>query len=427
MNSQQKAEYKLILLTAVGTMLEWAEYTFYGYMALKLSDLFFPNNDQLLATIKTYSIFAVGYVMRPLGALIFGNIGDRFGRKPALIGSMLLMGAATFLIGCLPTYATLGMMAPVILLLLRMIQGIAVSGEFHGAGIYLIEKIGEKRPCLAGCWVSSAAAFGMILGGLAAFLVTLPQAPSYAWRIPFLFGGICCLVALYFRSCMTESQIFLQAKQTSSPKASRLPSNWYKHMKPMLSVAAMAAFTGIYVYILNIYVVAFLIQTIGLPSYHATFFAMFGETIVCLSIPLMAWIADRYHAERQYVLSLILIAISTPLLFLLLLTKNYYLIALAMIYYGLLNGMMCGPLFYLMVKQFPITSRYKEISFSWSVSAALFSGTAPLMAHYLLNQKQWLLGPAGYVSISAMVSIAVFWLTRTKQPLETVLMKQRIA
>lgn len=405
----------LISITTIGTLLEWAEYTFYGYLALKLSSLFFPAQDALIATIKTYAIFAIGYVMRPLGAILFGYIGDHFGRKPALSISMILMGLATLLIGCLPIYAQWGIAAPICLLILRMLQGIAVSGEFNGAGIFLTEKIGSQNPCLAGSWVSSAAAFGMVLGGLAAFIVSLPSMPTWAWRVPFIMGGMSCFVGLWLRHGLSESSVYLKQKNTQKVPTLSLLQLCKSYKQSFYYVAAIAAFTGIYVYILNIYIVAFLSQIIGLPTHHATFFAMFGETTVCLFIPLLAWVADRWQAERQYQLSLLVIAATTPLLFMLMLSGSYMNIGLAMLLYGFLNGLMCGPIVKLLVDRFPITVRYTGISFAWSLSAAVFSGTAPMVAQYLSNTQNWQMGPAYYVSFTALVVFFIIQLTKITQ------------
>lgn len=409
---ERKQRLMLISLTTIGTLLEWAEYTFYGYLALKLSGLFFPVQDTLIATIKTYAIFAIGYVMRPLGAILFGYIGDHFGRKPALSISMILMGLATFMIGCLPVYAHWGIAAPLCLLLLRMLQGIAVSGEFNGAGIFLTEKIGATNPCLAGSWVSSAAAFGMVLGGLAAFIVSLPSMPAWAWRIPFIMGGLSCFVGLWLRQGIAESSAYLNQKHTQKTITHSLLQLCKTYKNSFYYVAAIAAFTGIYVYILNIYIVAFLAQSVELPTHHATFFAIFGESTACLFIPLLAWVADKWQPEKQYQISLLMIAATTPLLFTLMLSGNYLNIGLAMLIYGLLNGLMCGPIVKLLVDKFPIRVRYTGISFAWSLSAAVFSGTAPLVAQYLNNTQNWQMGPAYYVSFTALIVFFIIQFTK---------------
>ncbi|MBS0289136.1 MAG: MFS transporter [Proteobacteria bacterium] len=396
----------LVGAISIGTVLEWAEYTFYGYMAVALSALFFPENNPEIAILKTFGIFAMGYLMRPLGAILFGHIGDCYGRKLALICSLSMMGAATFCIGCLPTYYQIGMSAPLLLLLMRMLQGIAISGEYNGAGIYLVEKIGTSNPSLAGSWISASAAAGMVIGGIAAFVTNLPQAPVWAWRVPFLLGGLSCFLGFWLRRGMTETQ-----KRTVVNLPIPLIQVLKQHKRAFLSVAAIAAFTGIFVYIGNIYIVVFLKQQVKLPTHHASFFAIFGEVIVCLLIPILGYIADKTCPYRQYRWGLLLIIVGAPCIFLLCLTGNYFYILLAMVLYGIFNAIVCGPMVKIMCDQFPQGLRYTGISLAWSVSAAIFSGTGPLVAQWLVTRYDWLLGPSFYVSMIALIVYVILGIT----------------
>ncbi len=398
----------LVSIVSLGTLLEWAEYTFYGYMAVSLSGLFFPENNLEVAILKTYGIFAAGYLMRPLGAIIFGHIGDNFGRKPALMFSLFLMGAATVCIGCLPTYEQIGYLAPLILLIMRMLQGIAISGEYNGAGIFLVEKTGKNYPCLAGSWISASAAIGMVFGGVAAFLTSLPTAPLWAWRVPFLLGGISCFLGFWLRNKINETPI--KRQQQTIP----LLAVFRERKKSLLTVAAIAAFTGIFVYIGNIYIVAFLKQQLQLPTHHASFFAILGETIVALLTPVMAYVADKTCPYRQYRQGLLCVALGSPCIFLLCSSANYLYISLAMMLYGVLNAIVCGPMVKILFDQFPSTQRYTGVSIAWSISAAIFGGTAPLAAQYLNSQFDWALGPSFYVSLAALTTYAIFTFTLPK-------------
>ena len=291
---------QFIGILSLGTVLEWAEFTFYGYMAIMLSALFFPEQHPHLALLKTYGIFAVGFIMRPLGAIIFGHVGDRFGRKPALVGSIALMGLATLGIGCLPTYGALGTLAPMLLLIFRMLQGLAISGEYNGAGIFLVEQSKDHYPCLAGSWISASAAFGMVLGGLAAFGVSYPGMPDWAWRVPFLFGGVSCLLGFWLRQKILESTaVFIPHTKETKPKMP-LTAVLQENRASLLLTGAIAAFTGVFVYINNVYIVAYLHHSIGLPAHHASLFAIFGETLVALLIPCMGLLADVTCPYRQY-------------------------------------------------------------------------------------------------------------------------------
>jgi MHS family proline/betaine transporter-like MFS transporter len=423
MNAGQNSRL-LVGVISIGTLLEWAEYTFYGYMAVILSPLFFPENAENVAIMKTFGIFAAGYLMRPLGAIIFGHIGDSFGRKPALLASLLLMGFATFSIGCLPTHATIGGAASMLLLLLRMLQGLAISGEYNGAGIFLVEKVGQRYPCLAGSWVSACAALGMVLGGVAALVTSLPEAPSYAWCIPFLLGGITCFVGMWLRRAVSESYAFVP---TLPHHKRQLPlvSAFKLYKKSLLLTGAIAAITGVYVYIGNIYIVVYLKQQCHLPTFHATFFAIFGEILVAIFIPIMAYVADKTDAYRQYRLGLALVAVLSPVIFMLAGTGNYFYILLAMVVYGVLNGILCGPMVKILTDQFPPLMRYSGVSFAWSVSAALFSGSAPMIAQYLTTRFDWALAPSFYVSMVAIMTSLVFAYVLNPTPIRnTIALKQ---
>lgn len=196
------------MVASIGTFLEWAEFTYFAYIANTIAALFFPKLGNSLGLIAAFSVFAVGYFFRPLGSLYFGYLGDKLGRRVALQISIMLMGISSLLIGSLPTYATIGILAPILLVILRCIQGFAVSGEFNGSAIYLIEHDLEK-PCQAGSWTGFASASGMMFGGLMATLISFEQMPVWAWRIPFLLGTLSCFCALYFRQNLSESPAFL--------------------------------------------------------------------------------------------------------------------------------------------------------------------------------------------------------------------------
>ncbi|MFI4937536.1 MAG: MFS transporter [Candidatus Berkiellales bacterium] len=402
----------VVSLVSLGTLLEWAEYVFYGYMAITLSSLFFPDNDPNLSLLKTFGIFASGYLMRPLGAIIFGHIGDRLGRKPALFGSLFLMGSATFAIGCLPLYSTVGLLAPLFLLLLRMLQGFAMGGEYNGASIFLIERSPKNFPCLAGSWVSAAAALGMVVGGVGAFMVSHPLAAPWAWRVPFLLGGVSCFIGLWLRKEIPEPILNKENSLSTLP----LLEVFKRCKKSFGVVAAIAAFTGIFVYIGNIYMVVFLKKYAALPTHHATLFTIGGEMIVALMIPLMAYLADQSDPMRQYRIGLLLIALFSPAIFLLASTGHYGLIFIALLLYGILNSVVCGPMMKILYDQFPPSVRYSGISFAWSLSAAIFSGTAPMVAQALTMQYDWMLGPSFYISFAALLTYAACKLLSQTEP-----------
>lgn len=393
-------------LATIGTLLEWAEYTFYGYMALTLSQLFFPANEPHIALIKTFSIFAFGYFMRPFGAVIFGHIGDKLGRKPALMVSMFLMGLATLGMGLMPTYHQIGVLAPLGLLIFRVLQGIAVSGEYHGAGIFLIEKFGSHRPCFVGSLIPASAAMGMVLGGFAAMLVSLPGAPTWAWRVPFLLGGIGCWIAWTLRRSLSETEVFLHAQ--SHHQLTRLPllTTLRDHWPSLIFTAGVAAIVGVYVYIANIYLVTFLHHQAHLSQSHASMIAMLGELLTAILIPVMGWWADHVNPKRMLKRAIVGIMFGGPMIFGLCQSDDALYLSLAMIIYAVLNASLCGPMVKVLFDLFPPNTRFTGNAFAWNIAVAIFSSTAPMVAKQLHYQFNWSYGPGIYITLIAIIAYA---------------------
>ena len=283
----------IIFIANVGTLLEWAEFTFYAYIADHIAKLFFPQIDPQAGMVATFSVFAIGYLMRPLGAVIFGHMGDKLGRRIALQRSISLMGISSLGLGLLPTYAIAGVYAPILLLLCRCAQGIAVAGEYNGSAIFLIEHA-KRRPYLAGSWTGWTAAVGMMSGGLAAALISLPGMPSWAWRIPFLLGAVMCVCGFYLRHRTQETPDFLLLMRRE--KISKWPfmEAITRHRGHLILTAALAAALGIYIYLGNVYYVTFLAQSSSLSEVQTKIIAALGEAFVIIFFPIGAIIADQY-------------------------------------------------------------------------------------------------------------------------------------
>jgi MHS family proline/betaine transporter-like MFS transporter len=395
---------KLVFIASLGTLLEWAEYTFYGYMATKLATLFFPTDNDSISLMKTFGIFASGYLMRPVGAYLFGRIGDLKSRSSALFWSMMLMGACGLGIGLLPTYQTIGFWAPLILLFFRLLQGISVGGEYNGAGIFLTEQFGPSHRCLAGSFISMASAFGMVFGGLGAYFVMLPDMPEWIWRVPFLLGSLSCFLGLWLR------RSFLAA---SSVLASTLPPLNFKLFFKKFSrnffiVFSIGALTGVFVYVNNVYFVVFLNKQVGLLKHEAILIVVFGEALAALLIPVFAWYADKTGPTKIYQFGLIMAVLFTPSIFWFAQYGDTTNLLVSQCIFAILNALISAPMVYLVVHLFPAHLRYRSISIAYSLGAGLFGGTAPMVAEYLQTQYEWIGGifypPGIYVCFFALVT-----------------------
>jgi len=398
-------KFKFTFITVLGTFLEWAEYCIYGYLAPKISELFFPQFESGVALLATFGIFAAGFFARPIGAVIFGHIGDRYGRKKALSFSMAIMGAVTLAIGFLPTYAEIGVTASLLLLVCRIVQGLSVSGEFNGAAIFLIEHAPLREKNLAGSWVAAAAASGMLLAAMMVGMITTQSEIVWIWRVPFWLGAVSCLSGFYLRRNLSETPEFnaLDKDQKQSESLPLMAALKYSKF-PMIQTGAVAAFIGISVYICNIYFSAFLQHKVGFAATTSLMIVAFGQACVAVLIPFMGKLADLWNGRTLMLLGFVGTAIAAPLVFLLGMMHSLFLALCAQSIYAVFNAMTSATAFQHVNGLFPPERRYTGITVAWSLSVAIFAGTAPMMAEYWVDSLHFSQGPALYVSLSAMVA-----------------------
>ncbi len=421
-SSSRSSSYSIrntTLTATLGTVLEWAEYTFFAYMADQLSSLFFSIQDPTLARLKTYGIFATSYFMRPLGAIIFGTLGDKFGRKPALMSSMLLMGTATFAIGCLPTHQDAGSTAALLLLFCRLLQGLAVSGEFHGAITYLHE-YAEKRPFWIGSFAPFAAASGMALGATAATLTLIPGAPAWSWRIPFLCSGLLCLLALYLRMNLNETPLFQVAKQKKQLLRFPIIEVLKQNKKGLLLSACISLFVAVYVYIGNVYFKVLSIKVGELSPATASQIVTLGQFLAALCILTCGRLADAWGGKRMCLLGLALAVFLGPVILGCAQTGDIAWTIFGQILFACINGLVSAPMMTLLMRKFHTETRYSGSALGWSISAAIFGGTALLVAEALISHLHFSQGPGLYISFAAMVAfLALKYLGGTEMLVKT--------
>jgi MHS family proline/betaine transporter-like MFS transporter len=394
---------KTVLTATLGTILEWAEYTFFAYMADQLANHFFSIDDPDVARLKTFGIFATSYFMRPLGAILFGTLGDKRGRKPALMLSMMLMCFATTTIGCLPTYESIGITSAILLMLCRMLQGVAVAGEFNGAAVFMIEH-SAKRPFLAGSLVPFSAAFGMGVGAFAATLVSAPTAPSWAWRIPFLCSGFMGLLAVYIRMALQETPVFKAALASRKPSRFPLAEVLKKDALAFWATLAMGMFISVYVYTGNIYYKILCIKVGKLSPVFAAEIITLGQWLAAGMILLCGYLAERTNGKKMCLTGLMLAIVAGPIFMFCAQSGNTQLAILGQILYAIINGLVSAPMMTLLINQFRPEIRYTGNSFGWSISAAIFGGTALIVADMLVNQFHFPQGPGIYISLTAAIT-----------------------
>ena len=355
----------------------------------------------------TYGIFATGYMMRPLGGVFFGYIGDKFGRKKALILSIFMMAIPTVLIGLMPTYEQIGIYAALLLVLLRMIQGLSVGGELIGSVSFMVEIASEKQKGFLGSLTLSSAIGGLLLGSSLVTLLSSILGESvmheWGWRVPFLLGVIILAIGLWLREGMSESPEFLKEEKESFHLLSAIIKEKYQ----IIQLSAMISLTTIASYIMFVWMPTYLSDIIKHPLKDALLLNTYAMIVLLFTIPLAGYLSDKVGRVKMMIYATIAMLLLVYPLFILLQQGDWHLVLLAQITFALIVGFLQGPMPSLMAEMFPVHIRYTSIGIGYNFSVALLGGTAPIMATWLIQVTQNPMSPAFYMIFFALLSLGV--------------------
>ena len=409
-----KNRVKVVLAGMTGNALEFYDFTLYGFFAPLIARSFFPNtdSDSVTALLLALTVYAVGFLMRPLGAILFGHIGDKYGRKKALGLSVMLMAIPTTLIGLLPTYAAIGIAAPIILTLCRLMQGLCTGGAYNGAAIFVIEHQKDRRG-FAGGLITSSCAIGALLGALVGYICTHSDhvLGFESWRLPFILGMVIGLVGAYIRRQLDESPVFIEAmakrdaqeKKTSTKKVP-LVEALAKHWRSVLCIMGMAWLNGVMYYAAFNYMSIYLKEEHNWPVHDTLPMSSVALVVYALLTPIAGMISDRRGAiglMRPTAIAVFILAIP---IFMLISTGQLWLIVLAQVIYAILAACFSGPLNFFMQSLFPVEDRYSGISFSYSLGMAIFGGSTLLIMEALRIHLDYAFAPAIWLTISALAA-----------------------
>ncbi|MCP4198554.1 MAG: MFS transporter, partial [Proteobacteria bacterium] len=303
-----KIDKRSLIAGFSGNILEWYDFTVYGFFATVIGSQFFPNEDKVVQLISSFGIFAAGYLMRPIGGIVFGHIGDRQGRKKALLISILLMAVPTTLIGFLPIYDSIGWYSALLLVVLRLLQGLSVGGEFTGSISFLVEKAPAGRRGFFGSWSTFGAFGGMLLGsGFAAILTAVlnhDQLHDFGWRIPFMFGAVIGVVGLYLRKGMGEDEHFKNVKQENKSNRIPLAEFWSDYKLKALRIVLISWSFGVSVYLIFIFLPSFLHTFRQVKLDDALSAHTIALTVLMLLIPLFGILTDKFGRKTVLFASL---------------------------------------------------------------------------------------------------------------------------
>lgn len=401
---------RTVITSMMGNLFEWYDFILFAYFAPVIGKLFFPSSDETTELIKAFGVFAVGFIVRPLGGVVFGHIGDKVGRKQALVLTILLMAIPTAIIGLLPTYEEIGIAASILLIIMRMLQGFSMGGNYGGSITFTTEHSDPKHRGLIGSFAITSCLIGILLGSATAtvFSYTLGEYDlnTWGWRLPFLLGIFICFIGYYLRVKIPESPEYMEVQE--SGKVSRHPvTQVFAHHGKALTIVVLAVMLhDLSFYMLFAYMPTFMTKQLHLAENAAFTINTVNLIAVCVFTVLGAWLSDK--VGRKPVMAgaaLIFIIGAIPLFNVINEASNLMTIFWAQLIFAIAAGGYFGPTPAMMVEAYPTEVRFSAIAITTNISGPLFGGTAPVLITYLIDKTGTMMVPAFYLTGAAVISL----------------------
>ena len=403
---------KVAFASMIGTSIEWYDYFLYGTAAaLVFNKLFFPNYDPLVGTLLAFATFSVGFIARPVGGMVFGHYGDRIGRKKMLYLTLMIMGLATTIIGLLPTYASIGIWAPILLVTMRLAQGFGLGGEWGGAVLMAVEHAPANRRGFYGSWPQLGAYVGLLLSTLVFRAVSkLPEADflSWGWRVPFLISLILVIVGVWIRMTIAESPVFAKLKEQKQEAKMPIVEAVKKHPKNILiAMGARFAENGLF-YVFTVFSLTYISTHLQIPrvvGLNGLLWAAFLGIFFC---PAWGALSDKVGRRSVYIYGAVACGVLAFPFFTMLDTKTPWVIAIAIILPVILgHAAMYGPQASFLSEMFSARVRYSGASLGYQLASIFAGGLSPLIATWLLAQGVAAGKGANYVAFYMILLVAI--------------------
>ncbi|MGO1769280.1 MAG: MFS transporter [Microbacterium sp.] len=406
---KKKASSRLMMASTVGTVLEWYDFNLYGLAAALVFGPLMFGQSSLAGTLGSFATLGVGFFARPIGGLVLGNLGDRIGRKPVLMLSFITMGLSSALIGILPTYAQVGILAPILLIVLRIVSGFAVGGEFAGAALLTIESASSRNRGLRGAMPSMGTGAGFVLATVVFALFSLlpdDQFFAWGWRVPFLLGVALAIFGVIVRSRLEDTPVFTDLRQSEAVKRFPLLTVIRNYRGAILRIIGVTMGVSVWGYLIQTYVLSYGTTELGLDDSGLLWAIGVAAALEIATIPFWGWLSDRIGRKKVMIAGVVLTVLYVFPFFALLQTRSMPLIWLAIIIgLPILKDMIFGPMAALVTEMFDSGVRYSGVSAGREIGTAIFGGTAPLIAASLVaagSGQVWILG--AYIILALVVT-----------------------
>lgn len=414
-------KFKLILAASIANIFEWYDYALFGHFAAIIGDKFFPVTDQRVVLLQVFLVFAIGYLMRPVGGIFFGIIGDRFGRRFSLSLSIMCMAVPTAIIGFLPSYETIGLTSTIIMIICRLLQGLSMGGALTGSISYIIEHTPKKQRGLYSSVTMVSICIGILLGSFMSFLVqkifSAEEFNDWAWRLPFILGMLVFFAGLYIKNYIGESPIFdemqKQGELTAKPVRLAFCDYW---SKMIISIFINAAGSIIF-YFEAIYLTSYLVNNRGFSGDTVSVVTNSCYLIMILVIILVGYLSDRFGRRLIMLINLLLICMISPVMLPLIETGTYLTVIFAQITIAIIAAAYIGAEPALQAELYPAKIRNTALSISYNLATSVFGGTSPYIIESIVQNTGSMQFFAYYlVAISICGLIALYFYRASLRP-----------
>jgi len=404
---------KLILTSGVANTFEWYDYALLGHFAPIIGQKFFPEDAPDAVLLQVFLVFAIGYLMRPLGGVFFGVIGDKFGRRTALSMAVMCMAIPTAAIGFLPTYETCGIFSTGLMVLARMLQGLSMGGALTGSVSFIIEHSEKENRGLLGSVSMSSICVGILLGSIVSFFVkssfSAEAFDSWAWRLPFIVGIAIFFAGTYIKNHTPETPLFVEAKYRGEIESSPLKKAFKNHWFDMIISILINATGSIIFYLEAIYLVSYLKINRGFPESDVGYLVNFCYVLMIFVTLFAGWLSDKIGRQKIFVINLIFIIIASPFLMLVMENADFAAVVVAQIIIAIMAAVYIGPEPALQAEFYPTEVRNTALSVSYNTATSLFGGTTPYIIESLVQNTGTITSSVYYIVGAAITGLIALY------------------